>query len=474
MNVLFKEEFGTVPPPLPLSDSGNIVLGNACRIDWEEVCPKEIGDEIYVLGNPPYQGSGKQSSLQKEDMAIVFDCVQNYKKLDYIACWFYKGAKYIKNSNAKLAFVTTNSVSQGEQVGILWKYIFKENIEIFLAYQSFKWKNNAKANAGVSVTIIGLRNIEDSKKYIYQGQLKKEAKNINAYLVDSENIFVSAKKENISKLPKMIKGSSPTDDGHLILSETEKNELISRNQNIEKFIKKYIGAKDFMNSQHRYCIWVTEQNKQEALLIPELVSRFEKVKNFRLASKKQATRKKAQMPYYFDEQKHQDTESIVVPQTGSEKRDYLPIGFMDKDTVVSNGLRIIYNPEPWIFSILSSKIHMIWVKAVAGRMKTDMQYSNTICYNTFPFPNITKSQKELLAEHTFRILEERERHSEKTLAQLYDPEKMPEGLRQAHYELDLAVERCYHKKPFTSDWVAYLKMQALFVKVMWGFMVKRE
>jgi len=451
MNVLFKEEFGTVPPPLPLSDSGNIVLGNACRIDWDEVCPKEAGDEIYVLGNPPYQGSGKQSSLQKEDMAIVFNCVQNYKKLDYIACWFYKGAKYIKNSNAKLAFVTTNSVSQGEQVCILWKYIFNEDIEIFLAYQSFKWKNNAKANAGVSVTIIGLRNIEDGKKYIYQGQLKKEAKNINAYLVDSENIVVKGARKNLSNLPEMIIGSKASDDGHLILSETEKNELISKNQNIEKFIKKYIGAKDFMNSQHRYCIWVTEQNKQEALLIPELASRFEKVKNFRLASKKQATRKKAQTPYYFDEQKYEDSNSIVIPQTTSENREYIPIGFLNNEYVISNGLRIVYNAKPWLFAILTSKLHNIWVQAVSGRLETRIQYSNTICYNTFPFPNITKSQKELLAEHTFRILEERERYSEKTLAQLYDPEKMPEGLRQAHYELDLAVERCYRKKPFTSD-----------------------
>ena len=451
MNVLFKEEFGTVPPALPLHDGGNIVQGNATRLDWEEVCPKNDGDEIYILGNPPYQGSGKQNQNQKSDMDFVFSQVNSYKKLDYIACWFYKGANYISEFNAKSAFVTTNSISQGEQVGIFWPNIFDLDVEIFFSYQSFKWTNNAKNNAGVSVVIIGLRNISDREKYIYQSSIKKRVKNINAYLIDGTSIYVNALKHSISKLPKMIKGSSPTDDGSLLLSESEKDEIFLKYPESKMFIKKYIGNKDFMNGNQRYCIWVNEDNKDDAYKIEAFRLRFEKVKQFRLKSKKVATQKKAQTPYLFDEMKHQDVNSIVIPQTGSEAREYLPIGFMNKDTVVSNGLRIIYSQEAYIFGILSSKFHLVWVKAVAGRMKTDMQYSNTICYNTFPFPNISEQQKEEITELVFNILDEREQHSEKTLVQLYDPDKMPECLKEAHNQLDLAIEKCYRSKPFEND-----------------------
>lgn len=451
MNLEFYKAFGRTSPSLPLHDGGQIVHGNATRLEWEEVCPKNDGDEIYVLGNPPYQGSGKQNVEQKTDMDLVFSDVSSYKKLDYIACWFYKGAKYIQNSNTKLAFVTTNSITQGEQVGILWPYIFDMSLEINFAYQSFKWKNNAKDNAGVSVVIIGLRNISNEKKFIYQDNIKQEVKNINAYLANGGNIIINGLRNNISKLQEMTIGSKASDDGHLTLSENEKNEIISNSPETEKFIKKYIGNQDLMSGNKRYCIWVSEKDKTEAYEIEALKERFEKVRQFRLASSKAATRKKAETPYLFDEAKHQNLESIIVPQTGSEKREYLPVGFMDKDTVISNGLRIVYTQEIYIFGILSSKMHIVWVKAVAGRMKTDMQYSNTICYNTFPFPNIRQKQKEELTELVFGILDEREKHSQKTLAQLYDPDKMPEGLRKAHQTLDTYIEQCYRQKPFESD-----------------------
>ena len=451
MNLKFYEEFGRTSPSLPLHDGGNIVHGNATRVEWEEVCPKNEGDEIYVLGNPPYQGSGKQNIEQKADMAFVFSDVSSYKKLDYIACWFYKGAKYIENSNIKLAFVTTNSITQGEQVGILWSYIFDMCLEIGFAYQSFKWKNNAKDNAGVSVVIIGLRNISNERKYLYLENIKQEVKNINAYLANSGNIIINGLRNNISKLPEMTIGSKASDNGYLTLSQNEKVEITSHFKETEKFIKKYTGNQDFMSGNKRYCIWITEKDKEEAYKIKALTDRFEKVKQFRLASNKVATRKKAETPHLFDEAKHQNLDSIIVPQTGSEKREYLPVGFMDKDTVISNGLRIVYSQEVYIFGILSSKMHIVWVKAVAGRMKTDMQYSNTICYNTFPFPNISKKQKEELTELVWGILDEREKHSQKTLAQLYDPNKMPEGLQKAHHNLDTAIEQCYRPKPFETD-----------------------
>lgn len=451
MNLKFYEEFGRTSPSLPLHDGGNIVHGNATRVEWEEVCPKNEGDEIYVLGNPPYQGSGKQNTEQKADMDFVFSDVSSYKKLDYIACWFYKGAKYIQNSNTKLAFVTTNSITQGEQVGVLWSYIFDMSLEIGFAYQSFKWKNNAKDNAGVSVVIIGLRHISNEKKYLYLENIKQEVKNINAYLANSGNIIINGLRNNISKLPEMTIGSKASDNGYLTLSQNEKVEITSHFEEAEKFIKKYTGNQDFMSGNNRYCIWITEKDKEEAYKIKALTDRFEKVKQFRLASNKIATRRKAETPHLFDEAKYQNLDSIIVPQTGSEKREYLPVGFMDKDTVISNGLRIVYSQEVYIFGILSSKMHIVWVKAVAGRMKTDMQYSNTICYNTFPFSNISQKQKDEITELVFGIIDEREKHSQKTLAQLYDPNKMPEGLKKAHHNLDMAIEQCYRPKPFEND-----------------------
>jgi hypothetical protein len=451
MNQKFREVFGDSNPTLPLQAGGNIVHGNATRVNWEVVCPKKEEDEIYVLGNPPYLGYALQSLEQKEDMLFVFNNLNNYKKLDFISCWFYLGANYIKNHNAQYAFVSTNSICQGEQVAILWQNIFDKNIEIGFAHQSFKWKNNAKANAGVSVVIIGLRNINLNQKRIYLDNKYTIVKEINAYLVASSNIIVLSRNSNLSNLPEMIKGSSPGDNGNLLLEENEKEILIRKYPGIKKIIRNYLGASEFMNSSKRYAIWIKKEDFDYAYSIPELIERFEQCRQFRLKSTKEGTRKKATTPHEFDEKKYIEANSILIPQTGSERRNYLPIGFLNSDTIISNAARVIYNAEPYLFSILSSNIHIQWVRAVAGRLKMDMQYSNTLCYNTFPFPEISKAQKEELTQSVFRILEERENHSEKTLAQLYDPDKMPEGLREAHRLNDLAVERCYRSKPFESD-----------------------
>lgn len=451
MNMGFKAIFGTTNPTLPLQAGGNIIHGNATRENWETVCPKKKEDEIYILGNPPYLGYALQSSEQKDDMAFVFKNLENYKKLDFIACWFYLGSKYIKGVNAQYAFVSTNSICQGEQVAILWQNIFDKNLEIGFAHQSFKWKNNAKANAGVAVVIIGIRNILSKEKRLYLDLKYNVVKEINAYLVASINTIVNSQSKPLSKLPEMIKGSSPGDGGNLILSENEANEIKNKYPDASLFIKKYLGADEFLYDKIRFCIWVKKDNIELANSIKPLKDRFDKCRDFRLESKKVATQKKALTPYEFDEKKYIETNSIIIPQTTSELREYIPIGFLSSDVVISNAARVIYDAETWMFSILTSKIHNNWVQAVAGRLETRIQYSNTLCYNTFPFPPISQSQKEELEQCVFRILEERENHSEKTLAERYDPEKMPDGLREAHRLNDLAVERCYRSKPFESD-----------------------
>lgn len=451
MNKAFFEEFGQTSPPLPLKHGGNIVQGNATRLDWEEVCPKENGDEIYILGNPPYLGARNQDKKQKEDMALVFQGIKNFNNLDYIACWFYKGAQYIKNINAKVAFVSTNSISQGEQVGILWTHILDETIEIDFAHKSFKWQNNAKANAAVIVVIIGLRNISSKVKFLYQSNIKQEVKNINAYLVNADNIIVQKRNKPLSRIAKMQFGNMPNDGGGLILSSEEKNELLNQYPSADKFVRKLLGSYEFINGAERFCLWIKNENLDEALQVPFICQRIEKTKQHRLNSKDEGAQRLADRSHQFRDLNEYEQIAIIVPANTSERREYVPIGFLHNQEVISNSAQAIYDAEQWVMGLISSKMHMIWMRAVGGRLKTDYRYSKDIVFNTFPFPNISDQQKEQITEHVFNILHEREQHSEKTLAQLYDPDKMPIDLKEAHYQLDLAIERCYRIKPFESD-----------------------
>lgn len=453
MNCMFTREFTNVQiPALPLRTNGNIVQGNACRVDWNKVCPHTEEEEVFVMGNPPYLGSGLQEISHKEDMKFVFTHqFENYKKLDYIACWFHKASYFITSTTVKVALVTTNSICQGEQVPLLWQPIFKNNIEIYFSYIPFMWKNSAKDNAAVAVTVLGLRMKQAGNKIIYSDSHAKNVANINAYLINHSNIFILPHRTSISNLPIMIKGSSPGDGGNLLLSQQEKEELLSNNPTTATLIKKYYGADEFVNSKQRYCLWITENNIELALSIPEVKKRIIQCREFRLQSKKKATQKKAETPHLFDERKYQSLPSIIIPQTGSEKRTYLPLGLLDKECIISNAARVIYNGNTILLGILASYIHMIWIRAIAGRLKNDMQYSNTLCYNTFPFPKISEEKKKQIESAAEEVLLCREDYPDKTLADLYDPDKMPDNLRQAHHALDLIVESCYQNKPFESD-----------------------
>lgn len=451
MNLEFYKAFGRTSPSLPLQNGGNIVHGNATRLDWEKVCPKNVGDEIYILGNPPYLGSSMQNKEHKEDMSSVFQGIKNYKNLDYIACWFYKGANYINNSNAKVAFVSTNSISQGEQVSILWTHILDENIEIDFAYKSFKWQNNAKSNAAVIVVIIGLRNLSNKLKYLYSNSLKQEVKNINGYLTNGNDIYITKRAKPISLFKNMIRANAPLDNGNLLLSEIEKNEIIKSSSHAEKFIKKIVGAAEFLRGINKYCIWANDNDIEQLKSIPLIQNRINKTKEYRLTRNASGEKNPANFPHKFLNPKLQKESALFIPKVSSERREYIPCGFVDKDTVIIDPNFAIFDTEPFLFAIVSSRMHMVWMRTVSGRLKTDYRYSSTLVYNTFPFPNISQKQKDEITELVFAILDEREKHSQKTLAQLYDPDKMPEGLKKAHHNLDIAIEQCYRSKPFESD-----------------------
>lgn len=452
MNSEFKKEFGNARPTLPLKASGKIIHGNATRMKWENICPNESDREVYIFGNPPYLGARVQEAEHKADLAVVFEGIKQYKNLDYISCWFYKAAQYIEGSKSKFAFVSTNSICQGEQVGLLWPILYRLNVEINFAYTSFKWVNNAKGNAGVICIIVGIENKGlKSIKRIFMGNHVRQVYNINPYLVSGKNIFAVRRNKPISKLPEMHFGNMPNDGGGLILSEHEKNQIVNEYPNSSKFFKKLIGSDEFIKGKYRWCLWITDSNLEESLLIKPIVDRIQLVRKHRLSSKDLGTNKLVERSHQFRDLNTCIRSAIIIPRVSSERREYIPIGFLDSNYIISDSAQAIYDPEPWILGLITSRIHMVWVKSVAGRLKSDYRYSKALCYNTFPFPEISDKQKNSITQYVYGILEQREKYSEKNLAELYDPEKMPNGLRVAHKKLDLFIESCYRSKPFESD-----------------------
>jgi len=451
MNQVFFKEFGRTKPALPLTETGNIVHGNATRLDWEKFCPKEKGDEIYVLGNPPYMGARFQSKEQKDDVKFVFDGMKGENSIDYISCWFLKGAKYVNTIKSCAAFVSTNSITQGEQIALLWPEIFKNNVEISFAHQKFKWTNNAKGNAGVTCVIVGVQNPKHIKsKKIYVGNIVKNANNISPYLTDNANLFINKRSKPLRNVPALVYGNQAIEGGHLILSDIEKSEIVNNYPSTLKFFRRLFGADDFINDIKRWCIWIYEKDLKEAKSIKPIADRIKKVEEFRKTGGDVA-RSLVPIPYRFRYVHEAKKNLLIVPRTTSERRTYLPVGIKNADVIVTDSTQVVYDPELYIMGFLSSRIHMTWVKAVAGGLETRIGYSNSLCYNSYPFPSLSKDQKDIIDKAVYKVLEERENHSEKTLAQLYDPDKMPDGLREAHHQLDLAVERCYRAKPFETD-----------------------
>lgn len=450
MNRIFEEQlfdYGKSEPILPLKEAGQIKQGNATRENWKEVCPIDLASEVYIIGNPPYYGSRKQNKEQKDDLKLVFNT--NYKSLDYISAWFYKGANYINGFNAKCAFVSTNSICQGDQVALTWSRILSDKIEIDFAHQSFKWNNNAKGNAGVTVIIVGLRNKTSSSKYLFTDNFKKEAKNINPYLVEASNTVVSGRNTPLSSLPIMTYGNMPLEGGFLRFKDDEKKK-IDNSKGIEKFIKKVIGGEEFLKGINRYCFWIEDKDLDEALKFDEIKNRVEKVKTFRINGGDVA-RTLAKRSHQFRYRHSPTNEQIVIPCTSSENREYIPCGIFDNSYISLNSIQTINDAVPYVFGIISSRMHIVWVRAVGGKLEERLRYSAKLCYNTFPFPEITTKQKETLNQYVFDILDERANHTGKTMAWLYNPDTMPKGLKQAHKNLDEAIEKCYRLQEFKND-----------------------
>ena len=451
MNVEFYNQFGRTNPTLPLREAGHIIQGNACRLDWEQVCPKQDGDEIYIMGNPPFLGKSFQNIVQKEDMLLVLGKLKGFGNLDYVTCWHKKAADYMKNTKFHSALVSTNSICQGIAVPPLWKHLFNQGIVINFAHTTFPWDNSAKQNAAVYCVIIGFSYFERKEKLLYVKDKVIITKQINAYLLPANNVIVENRLKPLCNVPEMQVGSCPADGGNLILTEDEYEKLVNDEPESKKFLHPYIGSEEFINGKTRYCLWLKDYKSDDFNQFNEIKNRVEKVKNFRLASTKIPTRNKANIPHCFTEDRYTEEDFIIIPMVSSERREYIPIGFCDKKVIPSNLASFISGAKPYIFSILTSRFCMNWVRTVGGKLEERLRFSASTVYNTFPFPQITDQQKEELSMSTLRILEEREKNSEKTLAQLYDPNKMPEGLREAHRLNDLAVERCYRSKPFEND-----------------------
>ncbi|MCZ8049833.1 MAG: class I SAM-dependent DNA methyltransferase [Microcystis aeruginosa K13-05] len=456
MNIKVSNTFGQYFVRLPLKKAAKIVHGNALRIDWEEVISKEKLN--FILGNPPFVGHHYQNFDQKEDLKLVLDKIIGSGVMDYVSAWFYKSAQFIQSTKIKVGLVATNSISQGEQSSILWNVLINEfNISIHFAHRTFKWSNEAKGNAAVHCVIIGFASFEANEKYLFDYQtitsepLLIKAKNINPYLINANNILVFNRKYPLCNVPNMMYGNKPTDGGNFILSEEEKNTLVSKNPLLIKFIRPFISAREFLNGGKKWCLWLLDIKPNELKNIPEILERVEAVKQLRAKSIAASTRNYS---YHclFRQITQPKSDYILVPRTTSENRKYIPIGFFTADNIVSDTCQSIPNGDLYLFGILTSEMHMAWVKYVCGRLKSDYRYSKDIVYNNFPFPeNITDKQKQTVETCAQAVLDTRVKYPDSSLADLYDPLTMPPDLLKAHQKLDKAVDLCYRPQPFTSE-----------------------
>ncbi|MGI5974239.1 MAG: class I SAM-dependent DNA methyltransferase [Paludibacter sp.] len=504
MNMLISNEFGQYYVRLPLEKAAHIVVGNALQLDWsaliehvgvdvkagttniimvnepevyydtvnvfskkvqifEGTYPKTFSGKThfdYILGNPPFVGKKEQNQEQKLDMQRIFSGVKGFGVLDYVTAWYVKAAQLIANTPTKVAFVSTNSITQGEQVGVLWNLLFNHyNIKIHFAHRTFKWSNEAKGNAAVHVVIIGFASYDTNNKRIFEYEdVKSEpheikVKNINPYLIEGKDFLLFSRTTPICKVPELIFGNMANDNGHLILqSEEEYQNYITQEPEGKKYIKRFVGSVELINNILRYCFWLVDVNPSEIKKLPILYDRIKSVQKHRQKSSREATRKLASTPTLFGEIRQKEGKILVIPRVSSENRFYIPIAFFDYNTIVSDRCTFMNNATLFHFGIITSSMHMSWMRTVCGRLKSDYNYSNNIVYNNFPWPeNPTEKQIATIESAAQKVLDTRLQFPNSSLADLYDPLTMPPALVKAHNELDKAVDLAYRPQPFTSE-----------------------
>jgi len=451
----------------PLKSYANIVEANALRIEWNDVVLK---DKLsYIMGNPPFVGGMMMSKTQKADIEYVVGNIKGVGELDFVSGWYFKAAEYIKGTHIEVAFVSTNSICQGQQAVTMWKPLFEKGIKIQFAYRTFVWDSEAQLKAKVHCIIVGFSLINRKVKVIYDNDRPRVASNINSYLLDTDDIFVESISKPLCDVPLIKFGSMPRDGGGFVLTDEEKDDFIKKEPITEKWIRPYIGAYEFINNKMRWCLWLLGANPREIKQCSMVMKRVEYVREFRLSSVAEGTRKFAATPTLFCQIAQPDTDYIAVPKTSSEKRKYIPIGFLNKDVIASDLLFLIPNAELYHFGILTSNVHNAWMRLLCGRLKSDYRYAKDIVYNNFPWATPTKEQKEKIEKTAQAILDARAKFPDCSLADLYDDVTMPPELRKAHQENDKAVMQAYGfwgKVKSESECVAELiKMYKKLIKV---------
>ena len=462
MNMRLSEAFGQTYVRLPLQHSPNIFCDNAIRLDWETLFPSK--ENLLILGNPPFIGKQNRNAAQMADMDFLCQPLKtkglpNYGILDYVTLWYIKTALFIENTAVKVAFVSTNSMTQGEQVAALWQFLLSKGVKIDFAHRTFKWTNEARGKAQVFCVIVGFScDGSNEKKRLFDYETPQsephevQVKNINPYLIDAPDLVISSRSKPICNVPKIVFGNMPNDGGFLLFNDEEKNTFLLKEPKAERFIRKFVGSQEFINGESRWCLWLKGVAPSDWRGLTEVVKRVEAVKRYRLESPREATRKLAEIPYLFGEIRHPEIDYLLIPSVSSESRRYVPIGYLEKEVIASNLVMFISNASLYQFGILTSAMHMAWMRAVCGRLKSDYRYSNNLVYNNFPFPEaVTEKQRAKVEEKAQAVLSVRELFPTATLADLYDPLSMPKELHKAHRELDEAVDACYRRSPFKSE-----------------------
>lgn len=457
MNLKVSEEFGMYFARIPLKSTPHIVRGNAAGINWSDVIPAERVS--YIISNPPFSGAMVMGDSQRQDMARVFADLPGFGVLDYVSCWYWLAAKYIDGTQIGVGFVSTNSITQGEQVGLLWAPIMNlYRIKIHFSHRTFRWSNEAKGVAAVHCVIVGFSQLDPQKRTIFEYDMiggephSVEAKNINAYLVDAPNVFLINRPAPICDVPAMRFGSMPRDGGHLILTPDERDIFLAQEPRAAKWIRPYTGAEEFLNGGKRYCLWLLEANPAEIRGMPKVMERLEAVRNYRLASKAASTQKAAANPGIFVQLAQPANDYLLVPRVSSERRQYIPLAFVPKEVIANDQVLTIQGATLFHFGVLSSAMHMAWVRYTCGRLKSDYRYSKDVVYNNFPWPDSWNGKQfQLVTNAAKAVLDARSAFPDASLADLYDPLTMPTALVRAHNALDQAVDVAYGRKRMRND-----------------------